>query len=81
MQALQVAALNESVRLATVRYVDGLSNYIEVLNAQQQLFPAEIDLARAERDRLLAVVLLYSSLGGGWSYDGPSPTVPSPLRP
>ncbi len=80
-QALQVAALSESVRLSTVRYVDGLSNYIEVLDAQQQLFPAELDLARAERDRLVAVVLLYSSLGGGWSYDGAAPTVPSPLRP
>ena len=36
------------------------------LGAQQQLFPAQFNLARTQRDELLAVVTLYLSLGGGW---------------
>src|SRR5262249_36462084 len=53
-QAIAVAALQEAVRLATLRYVTGLSTYYEVLEAQQQLFPAENALAQTERDELLA---------------------------
>jgi multidrug efflux system outer membrane protein len=80
-QVVAVTALEESVRLSLLRYTDGLSNYIEVLDAQQQLFPAQTTLAQVERDQLLAVVQLYKALGGGWSIDAtpgtPAPT-PSP---
>lgn len=62
----EVAALNTAVRLSTDRYVAGKASYYEVLEAQQQLFPAELSLARTERDELLAVVTLYKALGGGW---------------
>ena len=65
-QAKAVDALGESVRLALLRYTGGLSTYFEVLEAQQQLFPAENALAQTDRDRLLAVVQLYAALGGGW---------------
>lgn len=65
-QIVQVDALRESVRLALLRYNGGLSTYFEVLEAQQQLFPAELSLAQTDRDRLLAVVDLYRALGGGW---------------
>jgi len=62
----QVAALRESVRLATLRFNGGLANYYEVLEAQQQLFPAENFLARTRLNQLAAVVQLYRALGGGW---------------
>jgi multidrug efflux system outer membrane protein len=62
-----VEALQESVRLALLRYNGGLSTYFEVLEAQQQLFPAQNALAQTDRDRLLAVVDLYAALGGGWA--------------
>ena len=65
-RARTVAAYQEAVRLANVRYASGLSAYFEVLEAQQQLFPAEISLARTRRDQLVAVVNLYRALGGGW---------------
>ncbi len=65
-QEVQVAALRESVRLALLRYNGGLSTYFEVLEAQQQLFPAELQLAQTDLGRVLAVVDLYRSLGGGW---------------
>ena len=61
-----VVAYQEAVRLANLRYVSGLSAYFEVLESQQQLFPAEITLARTRRDQLIAVVDLYRALGGGW---------------
>ena len=40
--------------------------YRQVLEAQQQLFPAENSLAQTELNQLLAVVQLYKALGGGW---------------
>lgn len=61
-----VDALSESVYLAILRYEGGLASYYEVLEAQQQLFPAQNNLAETQRDRLLAVVDLYAALGGGW---------------
>ena len=77
----QVTALRESVRLAQVRYVGGLATYLEVLDAQQQLFPAELTLAQALRDERLAIVAIYRALGGGWNEEAPAPDLPSPLRP
>jgi multidrug efflux system outer membrane protein len=61
-----VDAYREAVRLANLRYVSGLSAYFEVLESQQQLFPAEILLAQTRRNQLIAVVDLYRALGGGW---------------
>jgi multidrug efflux system outer membrane protein len=66
-QARSVTAYEESVRVATRRYVGGLASYYEVLEAQQLLFPAQDLLARVRRDRFLALVGLYKALGGGWS--------------
>ena len=74
-------ALDESLATARKRYVGGLSTYIEVLDAQQQLFPAENALAQTRRDELLAVVAIYRALGGGWSQATPDPEVPPPLAP
>ena len=62
----QVTSLETAVKLSSQRYVAGKASYYEVLEAQQQLFPAELNLARTKRDQLLAVVALYKALGGGW---------------
>jgi multidrug efflux system outer membrane protein len=65
-QERSVRAYEESVRLSLLRYDHGLSSYYEVLESQQQLFPAELALARIQRDQLITVVTLYRALGGGW---------------
>jgi len=65
-QARAVAADREAVRLSNDRYRAGLSSYLEVLQAQQQLFPAENSLALARFSRLASLVQLYKALGGGW---------------
>lgn len=65
-QAEEVTALEQAVKVSSERYLAGKASYYEVLEAQQQLFPAQLNLARTERDQLLAVVALYKALGGGW---------------
>jgi len=63
----QVDALRQSVDLSLQRYDGGRASYFEVLEAEQQLFPSEDQLAQTERDQLVAVVNLYKALGGGWN--------------
>lgn len=72
-QAREVNALEEAVKLSTERYIAGKASYYEVLEAQQQLFPAQLNLARTRRDELLAVVDLYKALGGGWQNNANDP--------
>jgi len=54
------------VRIARDRFQLGLANYYELLEAQQQLFPAESAVAQTQLKQLLAIVQLYKALGGGW---------------
>jgi multidrug efflux system outer membrane protein len=66
-----VEALADAARLSRQRYTAGLSNYLEILIADQQLFDAERLLARTRGSQLDAVVQLYRSLGGGWQPETP----------
>jgi len=65
-QARAVQAYEDSVRISRIRYDSGLASYFEVIEAQQQLFPAQLTLAQIRRDELIALVTLYRALGGGW---------------
>jgi multidrug efflux system outer membrane protein len=65
----QIAALQQSLSIAKLRYDNGRSSYFEVLEAEQQLYPAEYSLAQTQRDQLLATVSLYKALGGGWQVE------------
>lgn len=65
-QERAVVAYREAVDLATDRYLSGLADYFEVLQARQQLFPAESSLAETRFDRLATLMQLYRALGGGW---------------
>jgi multidrug efflux system outer membrane protein len=69
-QERQVDALRSAFRLADRRYQNGISSYLEVLDAQRNLFTAELALAQAERQQLSAAVELYKALGGGWPVVG-----------
>ncbi len=63
---VQVVALENSSRLSRQRYDAGYSNYLEILIADQQLFDAQLELARTRGAQLNGVVQLYRALGGGW---------------
>jgi multidrug efflux system outer membrane protein len=71
-----VLAYEESVKVATQRYVAGKASYYEVLEAQQQLFPAQNALAQVLLNQRLAIVQLYKALGGGWQLDDADWVVP-----
>ncbi|PHV01010.1 transporter [Iodobacter sp. BJB302] len=65
-QQLQLDSLSRQLKLATLRYDNGFSGYLEVLDAQRSLFQAQLNLAAAQRDQLNATVDLYKAMGGGW---------------
>ena len=64
-EALVVAAI-DTTRLANIRYSNGVSPYLEVLDSERQQFDAELGLVRTQLSEMLAVVRLYKALGGGW---------------
>jgi multidrug efflux system outer membrane protein len=70
-QEVQVVAARTAERLARLRYDGGVSNYLEVLDAQRSLFNAELTLAQSNRDQLVAMIQLYKALGGGWRERAP----------
>jgi multidrug efflux system outer membrane protein len=65
-----VESIRASTRLSTQRYEGGIDNYLQVLDAQRNLFQGELDLARLRLLELSAVVELYRALGGGWEEPG-----------
>ncbi len=65
-QELLVATLQERSRLSYVRYQRGIDTLLNALDADRDLFDAELRLAQTRRNELLAVVQLYRALGGGW---------------
>ncbi len=77
-----VSALTEYERLAKLQYDAGYVPYSTVLQAQQNLFPAELALAALRAALLEASANIYKAMGGGWvdeadKLSGGAPTVPS----
>jgi len=66
-QLNSVEAYRESVRLSTIRYDSGLANYLEIIDAQIQMYPAELSAIVYDLGRKVALVNLYRALGGGWN--------------
>jgi len=64
--AIRVEAAREVLRLQQMRYRAGVVSFLEVLDAERQLFLAEIEFARARLSQYEAYVELYRALGGGW---------------
>src|SRR5215469_14761664 len=62
-----VEAYRESVRLSGVRYDSGFASYLDVIDAQIQMYPAETATVTYDLGRKLALVDLYRALGGGWN--------------
>jgi multidrug efflux system outer membrane protein len=80
-QTTAVRGLEEAVVHATDRYRQGLASYYEVLEAQQQLYPAQNTLAQIRANRLVAYVQLYKALGGGWNLSDAQWTGPDAAAP
>src|SRR2546430_6424987 len=56
----------EATKLSNMRYKGGATSYLEVLDSDTRYFAAQLNLAQADLNELLAFVQLYSALGGGW---------------
>jgi multidrug efflux system outer membrane protein len=65
-RAAEATSLSKAAGLARVRYDNGYSSYLEVLDAERQLFNAELQSVAALSNRLNAVVDVCMALGGGW---------------
>ncbi|HSA77642.1 MAG TPA: TolC family protein, partial [Nitrospirota bacterium] len=61
-----VASLRDYARIARLRYDNGYTSYIEVLDAERSLFNAELSYTQTQGTLFLALVNLYKSMGGGW---------------
>ena len=62
----QQAALARVQNIASRRYREGYSPYLEQLDAERGLLSAELSLVQSRSDRLLAAIALFQALGGGW---------------
>jgi multidrug efflux system outer membrane protein len=62
----QLAALRDAVQLSEARYDGGQSSYIDVLDAQQDLYDAQDKQVGRDRDTYLALISIYKAMGGGW---------------
>ncbi|MCT2398746.1 efflux transporter outer membrane subunit [Novosphingobium mangrovi (ex Huang et al. 2023)] len=71
-------AQRERARLARLRFDNGRSAYLEVLDAQRDLFDAEQTLVQLQRAELSSLVALYSALGGGFPASRPFETTATP---
>ena len=63
----QVQAIEETRDLAQIRYEEGFTGFIELLDAERALLDAELALSEALRDRLGATATLFKAMGGGWT--------------
>jgi multidrug efflux system outer membrane protein len=65
-QELLVSTLKDRSALAYLRYEGGVDSLLNALDADRDLFQAELDLTVTRRNELLSLVQLYKALGGGW---------------
>lgn len=65
-QAAQVNALQRNVDLATLRYQNGYSDYLTVVDAERNLYTAQLQYVQDQGLLFTSLVNLYKALGGGW---------------
>jgi multidrug efflux system outer membrane protein len=61
-----VDALRNYARLARLRYDNGYTSYLEVLDAERTLFSVELSYTQTQGSLSQALINLYKAMGGGW---------------
>ena len=61
-----VTAQSEYARLARLRYDNGYTSYLEVLDAERSLFEQQLNYASSQDAALAAQIAIYKAMGGGW---------------
>jgi NodT family efflux transporter outer membrane factor (OMF) lipoprotein len=73
--ALSAQSQSKAVELARERYIEGLKDFLTVLDAERQLMDVENSLAQSETQVLVNLISLYKALGGGWQQaQAPAPS-------
>lgn len=81
-QAKRVAAVEIYFKISRVRYDEGYTDYLNLLDAVRQLFDAQIDLVQAQSDNFVASISLYRAMGGGWIVHAEeAAALPKPQQP
>ena len=62
----EVRAAESAAELSWIRYEDGVTSYLEVLETQRALFTSQLAISQTRQLALTSVVELYAALGGGW---------------
>ena len=62
----QVRALQNYSRLARMRYDEGYTSYLEVLDAERSLFNVELSYTGSRNTLFRSLINIYKSMGGGW---------------
>jgi multidrug efflux system outer membrane protein len=62
----RIQSLQQALKLARLRYENGINSQLEVLDAERNLLQAELNLADAEHAQRAAIADLFKAMGGGW---------------
>jgi multidrug efflux system outer membrane protein len=65
-EQLRIDALQSSLKLAQLRYDNGISSLLDVLDSERALLNAQLNHVEAQRAQLAATADLFKALGGGW---------------
>jgi len=62
----QMKALRNYSRLARLRYDEGYTSFLEVLDADRSLFNVELLYTTVQNTLFRSAIVIYKSMGGGW---------------
>jgi multidrug efflux system outer membrane protein len=79
-QEREVRTLRNYLELARLRYDEGYTSYIEVLDAERTLFDAEVGYAQTQSQVYVSLVNLYKAMGGGWVLEAERMAAPVAAR-
>ena len=79
-QGRQVASLQQYADTARLRYDNGYTSFLEVLDAERSLFNAQLSYTQTQQTLLQASINLYKAMGGGWMAEGNALTMAAPAK-
>ncbi|MBB5019612.1 multidrug efflux system outer membrane protein [Chitinivorax tropicus] len=71
-QSRRLQSLAQATKLAKLRYQAGQGSYLELLDAERNLYSTDMERVESDADALTATVDVYRAFGGGWSEGPPS---------
>jgi len=82
LQALsrQAKALENYARLAGMRYDEGVTSYLEVLDAERSLFNVELSKTAGQNALFRALITIYKAMGGGWVETAEAEVTSQPVK-